>query len=87
MGRNESKNYIVDFLINRCPYKEYHLNKIKNHLYHSDPTVIYSAPVNPNYLPPIDQKHIIILEDNVYDALETIDQYNIDHKKEVPFIL
>ena len=43
--------------------------------------------MNPNFLQPIEINHSIILEKDVLDALQTIDQYNIDNKKEVPFIL
>lgn len=87
MSRDDLKNIVVDSLINKDPNSAYFYKKMYNHLVHKDPTVIYSAPVNPNYLQPLDIQHSIIFEDNVFDALETIDQYNIDHKKEVPFIL
>ena len=87
MSREDNKNIILKSLLENNPNKEYFYNKIKNHLNAKDKDVIYSAPVNPNYLDPIDIKHSIVLEDNVYDALKTIDQYNIDYKKEVPFIL
>ena len=87
MSREDLKNIVVDSLINKDPNGAYFYKKIYNHLTHKDPNVIYSAPVNPNYLQPLDIQHSIIFEDNVFDALETIDQYNIDHKKEVPFIL
>lgn len=87
MARDDLKNIVVDSLINKDPNGPYFYKKMYNHLVHQDPSVIYGAPVNPNYLQPLDVQHSIILEDNVFDALETIDQYNIDHKKEVPFIL
>ena len=87
MSREDLKNIVVDSLINKDPNGPYFYKKMYNHLTHKDPSVIYSAPVNPNYLQPLDIQHSIIFEDNVFDALETIDQYNIDHKKEVPFIL
>lgn len=87
MSREDRKNIILKSLLELDPNKEYFYNKIKYHLNSKDPNTIYSAPVNPNYLQPIDINHSIILEDNVYDALQTIDQYNIKNKKEVPFIL
>lgn len=87
MSREDNKNSILKSLLELDPNKDYFYNRIKYHLHDKDKNVIYSAPVNPNYLQPIDIKHSIILEDNVYDALQTIDQYNIDNKKEVPFIL
>jgi len=87
MTRNELKETVLHSLLRLDPQKDYFYSKMVNHLSSTDPELIYSAPVNPNYLQPIDIKHSIVLEDNVFDALETIDQYNIDHKKEVPFIL
>ena len=87
MTREEFKEIVLNSLLKSDPNKEYFYNKMHAHLIHEDKETIYSAPVNPNYLQPLDIKHSIVLEDNVYDALETIDQYNIDHKKEVPFIL
>lgn len=87
MSREDNKNLVLKSLLELDPNKDYFYNKIKNHLHHENPETIYSAPVNPLYLQPIEAKHSIILEDNVYDALLTIDQYNIDYKKEVPFIL
>lgn len=87
MTREELKNIVLDSLTNKDPNKEYFKEKIKYHLNNIDKEKIYSAPVNPNFLQPLNIKHSIILESNVYDALTTIDQYNIDHKKEVPFIL
>ncbi len=87
MGREENKNHILKSLLEIDPNKDYFYNKIKYHLHSKNSDDIYSAPVNPLYFQPIDIKHSIVLEENVYDALETIDQYNIKHKKEVPFIL
>jgi len=87
MSREQNKNLILESLLEIDPNKNYFYNKIKYHLNSKNPYDIYSAPVNPNYLQPIDEKHSIILEYDVYDALQTIDQYNIDYKKEVPFIL
>ena len=87
MNLEERKNLVLDSLLKKDPNKDYFYNKIKYHLESTDKNVIYTAPVNPNYFQPIDTKHSIILEQNVFDAIETIDQYNIDHKKEVPFIL
>lgn len=87
MTREELKDLVLNSLLKQDVNKEKFIAKMMNHLSSKDPEVIYSAPVNPNYLQPIDVQHSIILEDNVFDALETIDQYNIDNKKEVPFIL
>lgn len=87
MTKDELKNIILNSLLQIDPNSEYFNKRMENHLKHENPDMIYSAPVNPLYLQPIDAKHSIILEDNVYDALQTIDQYNIDYKKEVPFIL
>lgn len=87
MSREQYKNLALHSLLELDPNKDYFYNKVKNHLNDSDPQTIYNAPINPLYLQSIESHHSIILEDNVYDALQTIDQYNIDHKKEVPFIL
>lgn len=87
MDRNELKKFVLDCLLERDPNKEYFNEKIKYHLMSSNPDEIYSAPINCNYFQPLDSRHSIVLENNVYDALETIDQYNINNKKEVPFIL
>lgn len=87
MSREELKNNVLKSLLEDDPNKEYFYDKIKYHLNNSNKELIYSAPVNPCMLQPLDLKHSIIFEQNVFDALETIDQYNIDKKKEVPFIL
>ncbi len=87
MSREDNKNIVLNSLLEKDPNKDYFYDKIKYHLNSKNPEHIYSAPVNPNYLQSIDLKHSIVLENNVYDALTTIDQYNIDYKKEVPFIL
>jgi len=87
MSREDNKNEVLKSLLELDPNKEYFYNKIKYHLHSTNKEEIYSAPVNPNFLQPIESNHSIILENNVFDALETIDQYNIDNKKEVPFIL
>jgi hypothetical protein len=87
MSREELKNIVLNSLLKKDQNKEYFNKKMINHLNNTNPEIIYSAPVNPNYLQPLDIKHAIILEDNVFDALETIDQYNIKNRKEVPFIL
>lgn len=87
MSREARKEKTLNSLLELDPNKDYFYSKIKNHLDDPDPEVIYGAPINPLHLQPLDSKHSIVLEDNVYDALMTIDQYNIDHKKEVPFIL
>ena len=86
MTREEIKNFILNSLLESDPNKEYFYEKIKYHLNSKDPNEIYSAPINPNYFQSIDSKHSIILEKDVYDALQTIDQYNIDYKKEVPLL-
>jgi len=85
--REEIKNIVLNSLLNLDPSKDCFYKRMINHLNNTDQEIIYSAPVNPNYLQPLDIKHSIILENNVYDALDTIDKYNIKHKKEVPFIL
>ena len=87
MTKEELKDIVLNSLLKQDVNKEKFIAKMMNHLSSKDPEVIYTAPVNPNYLQPIDVQHSIILEDNVFDALETIDQYNIDNKEEVPFIL
>lgn len=87
MTREQLKDIVLNSLLNIDNNKDYFYEKIKYHLNNKDPNAIYSAPVNPNALEPLDIKHSIVLENNVFDALETIDQYNIDNKKEVPFIL
>lgn len=87
MNQEDRKNLVLNSLLNNDCNKEYFYKKIQHHLNSEDPNLIYSAPVNPNFFQPIDTKHAIVLEANVYDALETIDQYNIKNKKEVPFIL
>ena len=87
MTKEELKDIVLNSLLKQDVNKEKFIAKMMNHLNSRDPEAIYTAPVNPNYLQPIDVQHSIILEDNVFDALETIDQYNIDNKKEVPFIL
>lgn len=87
MNREETKDFILHSLLELDPNKDYFYNKIKYHLNSKNKEDIYSAPINPLMLQSMDSTHPIILEDNVYDALVTIDQYNIDNKKEVPFIL
>ena len=85
MNKEERKALILQYLLENDQNKDLHYNKIKNHLLSKDPNKIYSAPVNPKYLK-IDSTPIIITE-NVYDALTTIDEYNFEKKKEVPFII
>ena len=87
MSREQKKNIVLESLLEKDPNKDYFMKKIINHLNSPNPDMIYCAPINPDKLQPLDIKHSIIFENNVYDALETIDQYNIEHKKEVPFIL
>ena len=85
MNREDRKNYILKCLLENDPNNKLHYNKMANHLKSSKPDIIYSAPVNPKYLE-VDHTPIIIT-DNVYDALTTIDEYNLNKKKEVPFII
>lgn len=87
MTREEMKNFILKSILELDPNKNYFYEKVKYHLNSPNPDEIYSAPINPNYFQPINKKHSIVIEKDVYDALQTIDQYNIDYKKEVPFIL
>lgn len=87
MNKEERKKFILKSLLELDPNNKYFHNKIKDYLQDEDKNFIYSSPINPNHFQPIDSKHSIVLEKDVYDALQTIDQYNIDHHKEVPFIL
>lgn len=87
MTREDTKNFILNSLLENDPNKEYFYNKIQYHLNSTNKNEIYRAPINPNFFQPLSSNHSIIIENNVYDALQTIDQYNIDNKKEVPFIL
>lgn len=85
MNSEERKDFVVNCLIENDNNKELHYKKIKGHLKSSNPNLIYSAPVNPKYL---EVEHTpIILADNVFDALNTIDEYNLNKRKEVPFII
>ncbi len=85
MNREERKDFILRCLLENDNNKQLHYNKIKNHLHSDNPETIFSAPVNPRYLE-VDHTPIIIT-DNVFDALTTIDEYNLNKKKEVPFII
>ena len=85
MNREQRKDFILKCLLENDANKDLHYNKIKYHLQDIDPEVIFSAPVNPKYLQ-VDHTPIILAE-NVFDAMTTIDEYNLDKKKEVPFIM
>lgn len=85
MNREERKDFIIKSLTEYDKNAKLHYNKIKNHLNAANPEVIFSAPVNPRYLE-VDHTPIIIT-DNVFDSLNTIDEYNLNKKKEVPFII
>ena len=85
MNREDRKDFILNCLLTNDKNKDLHYNKIKNHLNSSDKSAIFSAPVNPKYLE-VDHTPII-LTDNVYDSLSTIDEYNLNKKKEVPFVI
>ena len=85
MNREERKDLVLKALIVNSPNKDSHYNKIKNHLNSSNKELIYTAPVNPKYLE-IDNTPIIISE-NVFESLAIIDEYNLNYKKEVPFII
>lgn len=85
MNREQRKDLILTCLLNNDLNKNLHYNKIKNHLNSSNKEAIYTAPINPKYLQ-LDHTPIIIA-DNVFDALTTIDEFNLNKKKEVPFII
>ena len=82
MNREERKDFVLKCLLENDTNKSLHYNKIKNHLESNKPEVIYSAPINPKHLE-IDHTPIIMTDD-VFDALATIDEYNLNKKKEVP---
>lgn len=85
MNREQRKDFVIKCMIENDSNKDLHYKKIKNHLLAKDSEVIYSAPVNPKYLE-VDHTPIIMTE-NVFDALTTIDEFNLNKKKEVPFII
>ena len=85
MNKEERKDFILKCLLENDANKDLHYKKIKNHLNSKNPDEIYSAPVNPKYLE-VDHTPIVIAE-NVFDALTTIDEYNLNKKKEVPFVI
>ena len=85
LNREERKDFILKYLLENDKNKNLHYNKIKNHLNSNNPEIIYSAPINPKYLE-IDHTPII-MADNVFDALTTIDEFNLNKKKEVPFVM
>ena len=85
MNKEERKDLVLTCLLENDNNKNLHYDKIKNHLLSKDKNKIYTAPVNPKYLQ-VDSTPII-LTDNVYDALTTIDEYNLNKKKEVPFVM
>ena len=85
MNKVERKDFVLKCLLENDDNKKLHYQKMRNHLNSDNPDTIYTAPVNPKYLQ-VDATHIIMTK-NVIDALETIDEYNFKHKKEVPFII
>ena len=85
MNTEQRKDFILKCLLENDTNKDLHYKKIKNHLLSKDPKKIYNAPVNPKYLE-VDHTPIV-LTDNVFDALTTIDEYNLTKRKEVPFIM
>jgi hypothetical protein len=85
MNRAERKDLVITCLTQNDKNKDLHYKKIKNHLLSENPEIIYSASVNPKYLE-IDHTPII-MTDNVFDALTTIDEYNLNKRKEVPFVI
>ena len=85
MNKEERKDFILKCLLENDQNKDLHYKKIKGHLNSKNPEAIYSAPVNPKYLE-VDHTPIIIA-DNVFDALTTIDEFNLNKKKEVPFVI
>lgn len=85
MNKEQRKQHVLDFLLEKSPNKNLHYNKIKYHLNSKDKEKVYTAPINPKYLE-IDNTPIIITE-SVYESLQIIDEYNLNKKKEVPFII
>lgn len=85
MNKEQRKDFVLTCLLENDKNKDLHYNKIKNHLLAKNPDKIYTAPVNPKYLE-IDHTPIIMTND-VFDALTTIDEYNLEKRKEVPFII
>ena len=85
MNKEERKELVLTSLLENDNNKGMHYNKMKGHLSSENDSLIYSAPVNPKYLE-IDHTPIIIA-DNVFDALTTIDEYNLKKRKEVPFVI
>lgn len=85
MNKEQRKDFLLKCILENDINKNLHYNKIKYHLNDKNPDVIMSAPVNPKYLE-IDHTPII-MTDNVFDALSTIDEFNLNKKKEVPFVM
>lgn len=85
MNRQQRKDFVLKCLLNNDKNKHLHHKKMNNHLLSSNPEEIYTAPVNPKYLE-VDHTPIVMSED-VFDAIATIDEYNLNMKKEVPFII
>lgn len=83
MNKQERKQFVLNCLLENDVNKNLHYNKMKDNL--KKESTIQTAPVNPKYLQ-IDHTPIILTLD-VYDALKTIDEYNLKQKKEVPFII
>lgn len=85
MNREQRKDFILKCLLENDANKDFHYNKIKYHLSDPNKDIIYSAPINPKYLE-VDHTPIILAE-NVFDAMTTIDEFNLEKKKEVPFVM
>ena len=86
MNREQTKDFILTCLTqNDTIGGPKHYNKMKYHIHSKNPDDVYTAPVNPKYMQ-IDSTPII-MADNVFDALELIDNYNLTKGKEVPFIM
>ena len=74
MNREQTKDFILTCLTqNDTIGGPKHYNKMKYHIHSKNPDDVYTAPVNPKYMQ-IDSTPII-MADNVFDALELIDNY------------
>ena len=85
MNKEQRKDLVLKCLLENDNNKDSHYKKMKYHLNDPDTSVVYVAPVNPKYLE-VDHTPIIMTDD-VFDAISTIDEYNLTKKKEVPFII
>jgi hypothetical protein len=85
MNKEERKDLVLKALLEDDLNSKLHYNKMKGHLLSENENDIYTAPVNPKYLE-VDHTPIIMTDD-VFDALSTIDEFNLNKKKEVPFII